>query len=93
MKFKYNGRIYNPVNTEKKLKKMGITMNDIEIIKEDSIKEPFPISDVKLYYYYNPNTGYSITSIYDNENENEKGYERIDKEQLNQIIKCRQISK
>ncbi len=91
MKFKYNGRIYNPVNTEKKLKKMGITMDDIEIIKEDSVKEPPPISDVKLFYYYNPVTGYSITSIYDNVNEN--GYERIDKGQLNQIIKCRQISK
>ena len=91
MKFKYNGRIYNPVNTEKKLKKMGITMDDIEIIKENSIKEPPPYSDVKLFYYYNPITGYSITSIYDNVNE--KGYERIDKGQLNQIIKCRQISK
>ena len=38
MKFKYNGRIYNPVNVEKKLKKMGITMDDIEIIPEE-IKE------------------------------------------------------
>lgn len=35
MKFMYNGRIYNPVNVEKKLKKLGITMNDIEIIPED----------------------------------------------------------
>ena len=32
MKFKYNGKIYNPVNVEKKLKKMGITINDIEIL-------------------------------------------------------------
>lgn len=39
MKFKYNGRIYNPVNTEKKLKKMGITMNDIEIIPDEKKKE------------------------------------------------------
>lgn len=35
MKFMYNGRIYNPVNVEKKLKKLGITINDIEIIPED----------------------------------------------------------
>lgn len=34
MKFIYNGRIYNPSNLEKKLKKMGITINDIEIIPE-----------------------------------------------------------
>ena len=41
MKFKYNGRIYNPVNLEKKLKKMGITINDIEIIPpEIKIEEP-----------------------------------------------------
>lgn len=35
MKFKYNGRIYNPVNIEKKLKKMGITMEDIEILPNE----------------------------------------------------------
>lgn len=35
MKFKYNGRIYNPVDVEKKLKKLGITMEDIEIIPEE----------------------------------------------------------
>lgn len=87
MKFIYNGRIYNPVNTEKKLKKMGITINDIEIVKEDIEKEPPPTSDVKLFYYYNPSNGYSISSIYDNVNEN--GYERIDKGQLDQLIKCR----
>lgn len=85
MKFIYNGRIYNPVNVEKKLKKMGISMDDIEIIKETPLIEP--PSDVKLFYYYNPNTGYSITSIYDNVNEN--GYERIDKRQLDKIIECR----
>ena len=87
----YNGRVYNPVNTEKKLKKMGITIDDIEIIKEGPVEEPPPIPDVELYYYYNPITGCSIVSIYENVNEN--GYERIDKGQLNQIIKCRQISK
>jgi len=37
MKFKYNGRIYNPVNVEKKLKKMGITIEDIEILSEEKI--------------------------------------------------------
>ena len=37
MKFKYNDRIYNPSNLEKKLKKLGITINDIEIIPEPKI--------------------------------------------------------
>jgi len=52
MKFKYNGRIYNPVNVEKKLKKMGITINDIEILpeekKEDSSIEDYLINKHKF---------------------------------------------
>ena len=39
MKFIYNGRIYNPVNVEKKLKKMGITMEDIEILPDEKKKK------------------------------------------------------
>ena len=62
MKFMYNGRIYNPVNVEKKLKKMGITMDDIEIIKEEKIVKPIEFMDIKLYYFVN-NIGQSITSI------------------------------
>lgn len=90
MKFMYNGRIYNPVNVEKKLKKMGITIDDIEIIKEESKKESPIVSNIKLFYFYNPDTGCSITSIYDN---NMNGYERIDKRQLDKIIECRKVSK
>ena len=90
MKFMYNGRIYNPVNVEKKLEKMGITIDDIVIIKEESKKDSPLVSDVKLFYFYNPNTGCSITSIYDNDI---NGYERIDKRQLDKIIECRKVSK
>jgi hypothetical protein len=35
MKFIYNGRIYNPSDVEKKLKKLGITINDAEIISDE----------------------------------------------------------
>ena len=66
MKFKYNGRIYNPVNLEKKLKKMGISINDIEIIPEK--EEQIEINDIKLYYFKNEVTGETISSIYDNLN-------------------------
>ena len=46
MKFKYNGKIYNPVNIEKKLKKMGITMGDIEILPDEKKKDsPTGIED------------------------------------------------
>lgn len=48
MKFKYNGRIYNPVNVEKKLKKMGITMEDIEILPDEKKELPTRIEDYML---------------------------------------------
>lgn len=75
MKFKYNGRIYNPINVEKKLKKLGITVNDIEIIPEKIEEDNSIDTSIKKYYYRNPITGYTITSIYDNLNVD--GYERI----------------
>ena len=42
--FEYNGKIYKPSNLENKLKKLGITINDIKIIddaktKADEIRE------------------------------------------------------
>ena len=66
MKFKYNGKLYNPVNPEKKLKKLGITWNDVEIIKDEETVEIEEDNGVKKYYFKNPNTGCVITSIYDN---------------------------
>ena len=65
MKFKYNGRIYNPVNVEKKLKKMGITMDDIEIIPEE-IKEVTYDDDTITYLFIDKINGKRIVSIYDN---------------------------
>lgn len=44
----YNGRIYNPSNLEKKLKKMGITINDIEVIPEEKKEENIGIEDYML---------------------------------------------
>ena len=65
MKFKYNGRIYNPVNVEKKLKKMGITINDIEIIPEE-VKKIEEVDDTVTYLFIDKNKGKKIISIYDN---------------------------
>lgn len=63
--FKYNGKIWNPKNPEKKLKQLGITWDDVELIKQE-IKEEIKeeLRDIKLYHFINPNTGYTITSIY-----------------------------
>ena len=65
MKFMYNGRIYNPVNVEKKLKKMGITMDDIKIIPEE-IKEVKYEDDTITYLFIDRVNGKRIVSIYDN---------------------------
>ena len=84
MKFKYNGRIYNPVNVEKKLKKMGITINDIEIIPEE-IKEVKYEDDTITYLFIDRVNGKRIVSIYDNLDDlkdliNVNDYEKVRKE-------------
>ena len=84
MKFMYNGRIYNPVNVEKKLKKMGITMDDIEIIPEE-IKEVKYEDDTITYLFIDKVNGKRIVSIYDNLDDlkdliNVNDYENVRKE-------------
>ena len=84
MKFKYNGRIYNPVNVEKKLKKMGITMDDIEIIPEE-IKEVKYEDDIITYLFIDRVNDKRIVSIYDNLDDlkdliNVNDYEKVRKE-------------
>lgn len=63
--FKYNGKIWNPKNPEKKLKQLGITWDDVEII-EDSPKEEKQIkmNDIQMYHFKNLKTGHTLVSIY-----------------------------
>lgn len=63
--FKYNGKIWNPKNPEKKLKQLGITWDDVEIIKEE-IKEEKKEEYMNpvLYEFKNIKTGETILSIY-----------------------------
>lgn len=64
--FKYNGKIWNPKNPEKKLKQLGITWDDVEIIEKKEVEKPdIEYEDsIKLYYFLNKETGWSISSIY-----------------------------
>lgn len=66
MKFKYNNQIIETPNLEKKLKRMGLTLNDIEIIPEkqkiDEIKEKVNIQ--KLYYFKHPSEDTLHLSFY-----------------------------
>ena len=65
--FKYNGKIWNPKNPEKKLKQLGITWDDVEIINNEEVKEEvIEYQNPKLYVFKNKDTEYIIESIYDN---------------------------
>lgn len=66
--FKYNGKLWNPKNPEKKLKQLGITWDDVEIITARSKQQEETIEYVnpKLYIFKNRINGYTIESIYDN---------------------------
>lgn len=65
--FKYNGKIWNPKNPEKKLKQLGITWDDVEIIDNQPKEEKqIEMNDIKMYYFRNPKNGYTISSIYPN---------------------------
>lgn len=65
IRFKYNGIIYYPKNSEKKLKQLGITWDDVEIIDNPIVEKKEEYEDPhRLHYFINPDTKYSITSIY-----------------------------
>lgn len=67
IKFKYNDIIYYPKNPEKKLKQLGITWDDVEIIKEEEKKvDPIEYLNPRLFIFKNEKTGETIESIYNN---------------------------
>ena len=78
-KFKYNNRIYNPSDLDKKLKKLGITLSDIEIIEDSIIKDNDNENNgITKHHFILPN-GYTVTSIYDNlDNLGITDYKQID---------------
>lgn len=67
--FKWNGKIWNPKNPEKKLKQLGITWDDVEIIEEPIKKREETEYDNTLLYKWRSKKDRSIiSSIYDNLN-------------------------
>ena len=78
-KFKYNNRIYNPSDLDKKLKKLGITRSDIEIIEDTIIKDnDNEDNGITKHHFILPNS-YTVTSIYDNlDNLGVTDYKQID---------------
>ena len=78
MKFIYNNKIYNPSNLEKKLKKLGITIDDIELIEELKNTNENTYSNNSTLYYFKKDD-YVRCSIYPEEN----GWEKITREEYN----------
>lgn len=74
--FKYQNKVYETPNLEKKLKRMKLHLEDVELINEQPKVKNSDDEDngVKKYYFVNPLTNYTITSIYDEIPE--KGYVR-----------------
>lgn len=63
--FKYQNQIITTPNLEKKLKKMKLTLEDIEIISEKKEEEKED-TNWRTLYYFKTKTGETITSIYPN---------------------------
>lgn len=78
--FKYNNKVYEVPNLEKKLKRMKLSLEDIELIdkpiktsKEDDNEEV-----ITKHHFILPN-GYTVTSIYNNlDNLGITDYKQID---------------
>lgn len=65
--FKYKNKIISTTNLEKKLKRLKIDINDIEIIIPEKSQEIIEENtSYNYYYFYNKNTRETITSIYNN---------------------------
>ena len=64
--FKYEDKIYTTTNLEKKLNKLGIGIQDIEILKKQDNSIGETDNTIQKYYFKNKYTGETIVSIYDN---------------------------
>ena len=77
--FKYQNKIYKTSNLDKKLKKMGISLEDIELINKPSPKEDDNKEEVITKHHFILPNGYTVTSIYNNlDNLGITDYKQID---------------
>ena len=78
--FKYQDKIYKTSNLDKKLKKMKLSLADIELIDKPikSSKEDDEDNGITKHHFVLPN-GYTVTSIYNNlDNLGITDYKQID---------------
>lgn len=75
--FKYQDKIYKTSNLDKKLKRMKLTLADIELI-DKPVKVDNDDNGITKHHFILPN-GYTVTSIYDNlDNLGITDYKQID---------------
>ena len=77
--FKYQDKIYKTSNLDKKLKKMKLTLADIELIdKPVKVDNDNEDNGITTHHFILPNS-YTVTSIYDNlDNLGITDYKQID---------------
>lgn len=77
--FKYNNKVFEVPNLEKKLKRMKLTLDDIELVTPPKKKvESNEDNGIVKHHFKLPN-GFTVTSIYNNlDNYNIHDYEQID---------------
>ena len=66
IEFLYNGKKYSTWSLNDKLRKLKITVDDIQIIEKNKCAELDEDNGIKKYYFINNNTKETISSIYDN---------------------------
>ena len=78
--FKYQDKIYKTSNLDKKLKRMKLSLEDIELIDKpiETSKEDDNEKVITKHHFILPN-GYTVTSIYNNlDNLGITDYKQID---------------
>lgn len=63
--FKYKDKIYTTTNLENKLNKLGIGIQDVEILKKQDNSIGEIDNTIQKHYFKNKSTGETIVSIYD----------------------------
>lgn len=77
--FKYNNKVYEVPNLEKKLKRMKLSLEDIKLIDKPSPKEDNDDNEVIIKHHFILPNGYTVTSIYNNlDNLGITDYKQID---------------
>lgn len=63
--FEYDGKIYKPSNLEKKLKKLGVTINDVKILDDTQTKAEKELEEKQQQKEINKSETYNLRVYWD----------------------------